>query len=582
MDMKLYKNLMCLGAMFALLFMGSCEEDQITTNDVQEGLTQSTIDPLTATSVEAGSTFTITGTNLDIVTEVSLSNITVSIASQTATSLTFDVPRIFPIGPVSVTNKYRLVSTTEETLAPIYEDIAITEWPTDFEVGQPIVITGTNVHLINKVVLTIMDVNTDYHPASLIGTAYEVVVNGASSNGTTISVATRGLGIPYGATVVASAAGLSNITGNANSPGMIANKPSDTFVPIEPIVLWDFEDGVNPYQEGDIAANVVGINAGALAIKALGNNYFTLKVNSVPDAWGTWLGQLSMTDIDVSEFNAPHLSFMVNTNGNEGNFQLAVTQGGIQGGKDLTANVTGVEGDDYKIKTTGWEWRSISLEGDYSDWGNGALTFNISAAIEELALSFKQGNGANPFEIHLDHIMITDGPVRPVVIESFEGTVPAFGSKNGGAMNAVHLNDYFHYSYNVTSGWSKQGDVRLEGTLDLGELNQPYLNFWINTGSGSAFFQLVTSQNGVTFGHDPNGYELYQTNGEWQLLSINLSEVSWSNWSSTEDNFDPGAPVEFFQIDFNPGNQDSGLFEFNIDGLILSEGPMFYYPAEED
>ncbi len=149
-------------------------------------------------------------------------------------------------------------------------------------------------------------------------------------------------------------------------------------------------------------------------------------------------------------------------------------------------------------------------------------------------------------------------------------------------MDAVHLNDYFHYSYNVTSDWTKQGEVRMEGTLDLGELNQPYLNFWINTGSGSAFFQLVTSQNGVTFGHDPNGYELYQTNGEWQLLSINLSEVGWSNWSSTEDSFDPGAPVEFFQIDFNPGNQDSGLFEFNIDGLILSDGPMFYYPTEED
>lgn len=579
--MKIYNNIKYLVLAGLLICITACKEDEIISNDIHQGLVRSEINPLEKTSVEAGTEYTISGTNLDIVTIVTLSGISTEIVSQSETTLTFEVPRIFAIGPVSVTNKYKQVATTDETIAPIYGDITIESWPTEFEIGKPIVIGGTNVHLINKLTLTITEVNTEFHPASLVGTTFETAVNGASSSGTSISIATRDFAIPYGATVIASVSGLGNIVGNANSPAITAIKPSDTFDPIDPVVLFDFEDGENPYREGDIAPTIAGINAGALATKAIGENYFSLKVNNVPDAWGTWLGQLSKSNIDVSEFNAPHLSFMVNTNGNEGQFQLAVTQGGIQAGKNMVAGNTGVEGDDHKISTDGWEWRSIALEGNYDDWGSGTMTFNISAPIEELGLSFKQGNGTDPFEIHLDHVMITDGPVRPLVTQTFEASVPGFGSKNGGAMDAVHLNDYFHFSYNVAGGWSKQGEVRLEGPFNLGDIEQPYLNFWINTGGGTAFFQLVTSQNGVTFGHDPNGYELYQTNGEWELITINLAEVGWSNWSSTEDSFDPRAVSDFFQIDFNPGNQEAGLFEFNIDGLILSDGPMFYYPTEE-
>src|SRR5690606_10887987 len=128
---------------------------------------------------------------------------------------------------------YKQVATTEETVAPIYGEITIESWPGEFEVGKPIVINGTNVHLINRLVLTITEVNTEFHPASLVGSTFETTVNGSSSNGSTISIPTRDFAIPYGASVIATVSGLGSIIGNENSPPMMAIKPSDTFDPID-------------------------------------------------------------------------------------------------------------------------------------------------------------------------------------------------------------------------------------------------------------------------------------------------------------------------------------------------------------
>lgn len=576
--MKMYKNLMSLGVVLLLLFTSACEDETIVTNDVQEGLIKSTIDPLTQTSVEAGSQFTITGTHLDLVTTVTLAGNTVTIEEKTGSSLTFNVPKIFAIGPISVTNKYRQITTTEETLAPIYEDINIAGWPADFEAGQPIVITGTNVHLINKVVLTIMDVNTDYHPASLIGTSYEVVVNGASSNGTTISVATRGLGLPYGASIVASAAGLSNITGDANSPVMTVLKPSDGFDAVDPIVLWDFEDGVNPYEDDGTGATV-SINGGTVK-KARGNNYLHMKASN---ADGSWLTYGTMTSVEVNpgdkNFHDPYISFLVNTNEVQGYFHMNIIQGGVEYEAHFSRDP-----DNYLFETDGWEWRSYPLTPSKEDAGEWKIAGFVPMQPFQMQLVLRTGNVNGPFEVNLDQVMITDGKVQPYkTLWDFEGADPfvqkgetsTYGFNLGG-VDLLAGEQYYTVKRNAIDGWKDFGELEYSTALDLSELNDPYLNFWINSNnSDGGYFQLGDGVSGnwahFTGGFTGDDYK-FVTDG-WERRSVRLSEIPWEG--EVEVDIAAFKPV----LTIKSGNVGNGGapedFELNIDEVTISDGPMF-------
>ncbi len=93
----------------------------------------------------------------------------------------------------------------------------------------------------------------------------------------------------------------------------------------------------------------------------------------------------------------PHLSFWVNTKGDGGYFQMEDSNGSWFHFK--------MDGDDYKFVTNGWERRSIRLS--TAPWeGNGYQPTTFQPQ-----LFFKSGNVNGAFEINMDEVYISDGPM---------------------------------------------------------------------------------------------------------------------------------------------------------------------------
>lgn len=564
-----------IGALF--LFTSACEEEDPITNDVQEALITSEISELSDNAVDVGAEYTISGSRLDLVASASLGGKNVEILSKDESSLTFRVPRIFQTGPVSVTNKYKRTSSTEQTLAPVYPEIRISGWPAAITAGEAINVQGTNVDLINKINITVTDVNTEFHPSSLIGTQFEVQFNGEGADPSSVNIPTRNINLPFGSTIRISAEGYNNITENANSPADIAViAPSDFFDPVEPIVLWDFEDGVNPLQEPQNSV-VYSLNGSDIP-KGIGQHYLTIKKDATP-GW-TDFGYIDIGEpIDITDFHEPHLSFYINTGQSGGGyFQLEDGQGNWYHFR--------AQPDDYKFVTEGWEWRSYDLnevlDGQPLDFSN-----------FQVRLFFKSGNVGNSapenFELNLDHVMITDGPVQVAkVLFDFESGDNAFITNGGTAtistgngVASIQGDNFISVTKSPIAGaWDWTGEL-LVGETDLSELARPYINFWLNTGNNYGNIQILIMQDGSETGANPfdkvendfGGYTI-NTEGEWRFYSFSMADL-WPN-------NDVGAPIEQIKVGFTAGNQASGAFEVNMDYMTITDGPMFFYPEKEE
>jgi hypothetical protein len=455
------------------------------------------------------------------------------------------------------------MAVSKGIFTPIYLDAKINGMPGDITRGEPFKIRGSNMDMITEV-----DIN---------GT--KVAITPGKSSTTELSIPTTGLTLPDAVVVKVSKA-LGKIENGTSGSIKVINAGS-FFVPVESIVLFNFEDGVDPFVNGDIAPTH-SINGGGLASAGRGTKYLSVKAATVPSQWNTYIGGFKKANIDVSSFHKPYFTFLVNTNGKEGYFQLGITQNGKKGGTNFTAAATGVSTDNYKFKTNGWEWRSIPLEIQMDDWGNGGYRFDKNNLIEQLELSFKQGNGTNPFEINLDQIMITDGPQKPFyTVFDFENNVNPY---SGSATSGLNLSGvapisgakYLTVRKSAAGSWDWTGAIDKSGPIDLSSASNAYVNFWINTNGKKGFFQMETFQNNVKWGGDLNKTDyMIQTNG-WQLVSLRLADIQWSKWggTGTATALDPKGSLEYFKIGFSTGNV-TGEYEVNIDDVIFSDGPIF-------
>ncbi len=563
---NIFKNITWLFlAMFVLL--PACEDKKWSEDyDIEWPVSQ--ISEMSATDAEIEDVITITGTNLDKVHEVLVGNTSCTIIEEetSATQLTFQLPRRVESGNVSVRNEYDRTFVYEDILNLSYPMTTVTQWPDAITAGESFNIQGENVDLITSVMV---DGN-------------EVIIR-AGDNTESISVPTTDLGLEYDSEITISVSALGGIDGDAETTGVLVEEPSDIFEPVDPIVLWDFEE-VDPITEAaDVAPDQAGRNLGGL-VAPRGDNYYSVYKDQT-GGWTNFMYIVKEGPFDLSEFHEPHITMLVNTNGKSGYINPFMTQDGSRLDNHLTngnANDRMKYGDDYKVQTEGWEWRSYPISKLFPD-------FDPKGTFEQVSMRFTSGNVGNgdapeDFEIHVDQIMITDGLQLPATkLFDFEDTTPAWDAGTRATGGEIRTDPptgggaaYYHLSFVADSDWDWTGAIAYNNAIDLSEVLDPHISLLVNTNGNKGFFQFETYQNDVKWGNGPPGIYEFTTDG-WEVMTFRLSDFL-GNWGGDGDatEFDPNGVMDYFKIGFSTGNVTGGeQYEVNIDDVYISDGAMW-------
>lgn len=539
----------------AVMALVACEKEEFS-EDYDIPWPIPTITAVSPETAEIESQVTVAGTNLDKTNVIRIGTAQAEIVSKSATEVVLKVPRVVDPGIINLTTSFKRDATSTVTFTPTYPATEVTEWPQVLAPGGNFTLKGTNVDLITE--------------ARINGQSIEV--DGSSGTPEEVLVSTAGISLVAGDVITITITARGGITGDATSPEITVSEPSVKFEALDPIVLFDFENAVDIFQP-QAASGVTPSSTidGAALDKARGNHYFSLTASQV-NSWQD-MGFIELDQaVDVSNFNQPHLSFLVNTNGHEGYFQLEDGQGNwyhfLQGD------------DNYKFSTQGWEWRSYDL--------NEVLDGReLDLANFQTRLFFKSGNvgSGSPadFEINLDQVMVTDGPIdiRAIAFD-FEDGVDTY---SGNAASGINLggvvplqgNNYLTVTKESTGAWDWHGDAGYYTAVDLSSFTCPVVSFWVNTNGNNGNIQIETTQNGTKWGSNPFAEEGYtiQTNG-WVLYNFEMSKLFTENWGGgTATEFDPKGIIDYIKIGFSTGNQDSGTYEINIDAFYISDGPAF-------
>lgn len=552
------------GVIFTTFFY-SCSEDEFS-KDYDINLPVSEIVDFNPKTDYVGNNVTLYGENLDLVTSLSIGNITCKIVSQDKESLIFTVSRTAEKGNIIVTNKYKRVYTSKESFTPEYLDVSITQWPSEIERGLTINIIGTNMDMVQSVKFE------------------NIQLSKASASETMATYSTANLTLPESGKLT-----VTSKTGQILTSSMInVVEPKDTYTPKPSIMLFDF-DTVDPTV---VSGSPTGTGAIYTAGKNLGGitpffgSYYSV-IAPLGNGWNGTYQSLETTNggkgFDLSTYNSPYITFLVNTNGKQGYMNPAITIGGTESDKHFTGQ-DGEYSDSYMIKTNGWEWRSYNLAA--MGWNN------IKSKVDKIALWFRGGNVGNgnsdAFEIHIDQVMITDGPLNPVPIFDFE-TMPTFNSGSAtqnagsGVTEIPQGLKYLTVKDPSVSTWGNKGNIK-KNANDGSKFSANktfYVNFLVNTGNdgASGYFQLIFEQTGGTkLGHHFKGdnpykddYKFASTAGKWQWRSYKIDPKGLENWGSVpelnlENPFD-------LTVDFSTGNV-AGKYEVDLDYVILTSVPL--------
>ena len=207
-------------------------------------------------------------------------------------------------------------------------------------------------------------------------------------------------------------------------------------------------------------------------------------------------------------------------------------------------------------------------------------------------------------------------------LEHTDREFETYGSLNGGAddeVSALQGDNYLSFIVDPYTTELRPGSTDPEGIfsvrenntprIDLTTFTDPYLNIWVNTGSGetniaSIDFEMKYSSGDRErfFTYDFKGEENDQeealiavtTEGEWQLFSIQISQGIWHQdvgnddpvitniWTfagkeAADKTFERLA-VHFRVNDENPNlspeDPANAKFIAHVDGLSISEGPL--------
>ena len=508
---------------------------------------------------------TLYGENLDLVTSVSIGNVSCPVISREKGSMVIKVSRTTEAGNISVSNNYKRSFTTDLAFTPKYLDMSISKWPSEIERGLTISINGQNMDMIQSVKFE------------------SVTLSKAAVTITTATYATANLELPESGRLI-----ITSKTGQVLTSGVIkVIAPKDTYIPKTSIMVFDFDETLPVVKDGNPtgpgAAYTAGYNLGSVS-PFFGKHYSLIAARG--NGWDGQFQVLESTNggkgFDLTNFTNPYITFLVNTNGKQGYFNPAITIAGSESDKHFTGQ-GGEYKDNYKISTQGWEWRSYNLEA--MGWSN------IKSNVEKIAFWIRGGNVGNgnseAFEVHIDQVMITDGPLNPNLMFDFE-TMPSFNggsaSQNGGSGVAAagQGTKYLTVKDANTGSWSWKGNILKGGTnpAKYAPNKTFYVNFLVNTGNSSGgYFQLIFEQSGGTkLGHHFKGdnpykdnYKFAPTNGKWEWRSYKIDPAGLENWGSVPE-LDLMKPFDF-TVDFTSGNV-SGNYETNVDYFIVTSVPL--------
>jgi hypothetical protein len=549
--MNKYKFRLALIAVFSILIY-SCKDEAPFSQDYDINLPAASVTSISNESPFVGTQIVLKGTNLNTVNSVSIGTSVFKIIKSYPDSLRVEVSRSAETGPIDLMNKYKRSYITSQIVKPQYYAAKVETWPAEIQRGKSFMLKGQNLDLIKEV-------KVDGKVASVFGSAAPDKV----------SYSTTGLQLGDQAVIeVTPKAG-----DKQTSAAIPVVAPKLTYSPRQTLKIVDFD---SPYTvvAGDAAssctyAETSGFFGKGFEVKApVGNGWNGIYCKIENDNGGK--------GYDLSTYTHPCFTMLVNTNGSFGYVQPIITSGGKFEDKHLTGAFG--YGDDYKVKTTGWEWRSYDLE---------ALGFSAAKGnLDKFGIQFRGGNVGNgnsdAFYIAVDQVMITDGPVNPTLAWNCEaaagvemtnwklastGSVPAFTGYNQGANYSI--------ATGISTGWNdKLGRAAFNvKALDPAVYaNGIWINFLLNTGDKEGYFQFDFGSGWMHFTKTQgygDDYKFVPTGNKWVWRSVRIfpGDGDLKSFDATKD----------FTMDIMlyGGNIANGTpIEVNVDYFIFTTVPL--------
>lgn len=530
------------------LGLSSCDEEDFGENyDIN--LPVSSISDFTPKTILVGEEVKMVGENLDLVKSVYLGAVECEIKSQEADAMVVVVNRASERNQFMISNLYKRTFTTPQFFIPLYYDAKVAQWPSEIQRGKAFTLKGENIDMLKTV---------------KVGSTTLTRQGKAAKSKAVYSV--KDVALEETAVITAE-----DRNGNKFvSEAIPVVAPKDTYIPATTILLADFDEVIPEYVNDNLHAHTAGIDKSGV-VPAFMHYWSTLS-----DKGNGWDGNYHRLicrnalggAIDFSGFTAPHITFMVNTNGKAGYMNPLIN------GKDAHFANNPEYSDDHKFETKGWEWRSYDLK---------EMGYDLSKAVETIELLVRGGNvDGVPFELNIDRVMITDGALRPLLISDFETNVQMTGNGQIVNGNAGQGQNYFTVSAVNTVAWGPEIATVASPKVSISEYtNALYFNFMLNTTGEvpAAYFQVSFFQNGCEFvkhlaGPNPYGiaHNLDCTNGEWKWRSFHLDLSSFDWASDGAATFDPSADFDV-KLVFKPGGV-GGDFAVSIDNPMFSATPV--------
>jgi hypothetical protein len=527
--------------------VSGCKKEDPFSKDYDINLPVATITSISDEKPFVGDTITLQGENLTTTQSVAIGVYTFKILEKQDNFLKVEVPRVIEGGTITLTNAYKRISVSVQSLQPQFYPAIVSTWPAEIQRGKAFIIKGENLDLIKEV---------------KVNGKLSSIVGSATSNQASYATA----GIELGETAFIEV--IPKTGEKQTSPELPVIAPINTYLPQQTIMLWDFET---------LPATTEGWG-GSPYTATNGPGFFGKEYKISSPAGNGWNGcYIRLTNnnggqgFDLSAFTSPHITFLVNTYGKKGYANPAITIGGSESDKHFTGQ-GGQYSDNYMISTQGWEWRSYDLEA--MGWPD------IKGKLDKIDIWFRGGNvgDTEPFEIALDQVMITDGPLTPTLswdCESAHGSAWSIATTGSAGLQGYNQGSGYAHITGVSDGWNtKLGQAAWTvPALNMSDYsNGIWINFLLNTGDKEGYFQFDFGQGWMHFMKSQgygDDYKFVPTQNQWVWRSIKILPGQ-----GDLTNFDPSQ--EFTMgIQLYGGNLANGTaMEVNADYFIFTTVPL--------
>jgi hypothetical protein len=244
----------------------------------------------------------------------------------------------------------------------------------------------------------------------------------------------------------------------------------------------------------------------------------------------------------------------------------------------------------FTFQNSGWEWKSFKFDDlRWERWeGEGPSKPSPNGSFEYMRLGYTTGDipTGSYFEISVDEVMITDGPLMITdTLYLFEDGINRFNPNpsalssiesnlNGSTINSFEGNSYQTIKVtNVAAQNEIIGAIKYSGEYkeELKYFNAPHISFWVNTGNKSSYLNVIAYQGETRYVHNLGEVN---TSGQWKLITTNIrAQTAREDGSGDKINFSNMTGVS---IEMTTGNAGNGVaLEANIDYVVISEGPLY-------